>query len=96
MKRYRQLTTEQKTKAVEKCLVNLLEAILEGVKMLDDDLQSKIDEAVEKAEQMQTPWFALEYIMDTCAEELGVIALDEAKQCLYAQPGEYVIYAVAA
>ena len=70
MKSYSELTEKQKEKAVKIFLNRLLQDIVEGFLMFDEGLQDKIDKAFEQAERMKTPWFAHEYIMDTCAEEL--------------------------
>lgn len=49
----------------------------------DEKLHKKILKAHKKAEKNQTPWFAHEYIMEDCADELREIALDEAQDVLY-------------
>jgi hypothetical protein len=101
MKTFEQLTPEQQAKAVEKCLANLLEAICEGAIRFNDeanqdDLQKRIDAAFAKAEKMRTPWFAHEYILDTCREDLEGMARCDAEDALYSEPGERVIRGIAA
>ena len=94
MKKYDELTEEQKEKAVNICLTNLLTAIIEGQFVFDDELGNKIEEAFKKAEKKRTPWFSHEYIMDTCSEELKEMALEDAKQVIYSEPTEWVIKGV--
>lgn len=97
MKTYQDLNPEEQAKAREKALVELLKAILAGEirfndKLNHDDLQKRIDEAFDKAEAKQTPWFSHEYIMDTCREELEGMAAADAEDALYPESGENVIY----
>ena len=100
MKTYNELTEEQKKKAVEKELTELLTAIIEGAIVFNDedngdDLQKRIEVAAEKADKMRTPWFVHEYIMDTCKEELTGMATGTAEDALYAEANEYVISGIA-
>ena len=92
MKRYDELTPTQKTAAIDKCLAELLGVVCEGaIRFKDDshtDLQAKIDAAREKAEQMQTPWFTHEYVMDTCAVELRGMAQCDAEDAAYDEPDD--------
>jgi hypothetical protein len=101
MKTYEQLTKEEQERALEKCRVKLLTAIVEGqIRFADDqnkdDLQGRIDAAIAKAEEMQTPWFAHEYVMDTCAEAINGMAQCNAEDSLYPEPGERVLVGVIA
>jgi hypothetical protein len=96
MKTYEQLTDEQKQMAVDYCLGKLLEAIIEGAirfndKLNQDDLQSRIDKAVAKADGLHTPWFAHEHILDTCRDDLTGMAQCEAEDAMYSEPTENVI-----
>jgi len=95
MKKYNELTEEQKKTAVEKCLTNLLEAIVEGAIKFNKRLQKKIDHACNKANNMQTPWFYSEYIMETCGDELKEVAQINAEASLYAEAFECVIDGIA-
>lgn len=84
--------------AVDMCASELLQAIVAGtIRFTDemthelygndvhgDDLQQRIDAAMEQAQDMQTPWFAHEYIMDTCKEDIFKIARADAEDILYA------------
>lgn len=97
MKRYDQLTAEQQEAAANHFVGEALCAILECAISFEEDneLQAKIDAACAKAESMQTPWFAGEYIMDTCADEIREMALAEAKECIYMEAGERAVHGIA-
>ena len=100
MKRYAELTQEQRGEAVEKAAGKLLGAILEGGlhfndSLNHDDLQARIDKAIAKAEAMRTPWFAHEYIMETCQEEIVGMATCDAEDAYYPEPGELTIGGIA-
>lgn len=100
MKTYNELTPKQQENARINALEKMLKAILEGAIRFDDDLnqdnlQAKIDAAFEKSEAARTPWFAHEYIMDTCREELEGMAQCEAEDSLYAEENEFVVYGIA-
>ncbi len=68
MRTYEQLTEEQQAKAQEFALKRVLECVLEGMRFNDelngDNFQASVDKAIAKADEMQTPWFASEYIME--------------------------------
>ena len=96
MKTFGQLTEAQKAAAITLCTTNLLHDICEGtIAFADDknhdDLQARIDAAIKKAEDMQTPWFAHEYVMDTCANEIEGMARCEAEDALYNTERERII-----
>ena len=96
MKTYQQLTEAQQEKAREKALVELLKAILEGGIRFNDSLngdgmQGKIDKACAEAEQMHTPWFAHEYVMDVVGDELRGMAQCDAEDAIYPE-GERIIH----
>ena len=95
MKTYNELTEAQQAAAVSYVLGRLLEAILNGgIRFNDelnqDDLQARIDVANAKADAMQTLWFAHEYILDTCRDDLTSMAQCTAEEALYAE-AEYVV-----
>jgi len=101
MKTFEQLTEAEKAAAFEKCLIQLLQSILTGgLRFLDsangDDLQARIDRAAARAEAMQTPWFAHEYILDTCRADLESIASSDAQDALYPAPQEFTLAGIAA
>ena len=96
MKRYDELTRKQQEQAVNKAASDLLKAILQGAIQFSDrenggDLQARIDAACEKANEMQTPWFAHEYIMETCGEEVLGMARADAEDAMYSEQPERVI-----
>jgi hypothetical protein len=96
MKTYDQLTPEQQTKALDHQVERLLKDILEnGIrfndKLNEDNLQARIDKAIDRAEAMHTPWFAHEYIMDTCREEIEGMAYVAAKESLYSEVNERIV-----
>jgi hypothetical protein len=96
MKSYDALTETQKERAVALALENLLASIYEGVVRFNDelnknDLQARIDAAIAKSDEMQTPWFAGEYIIDTCGEEIMAMTQCDAEDSYYAEPGERIV-----
>jgi hypothetical protein len=100
MKTFEQLTQEQQQIAVDRCLTDLLTDICNGTlgfndELNHDDLQKRIDTAFAEAESMQTPWFAHEYIMDTCREDLEAMARPTAEDALYPEPHENCIGGIA-
>lgn len=101
MKRYAELTLQQQVDAETKCLNRLLEMILEGSMRFNDKLnkerlQHRIDKAIAKADKMQTPWFAHEYLMDDVyiAERLKGMAVCDAEDAMYSEQGENVLAGV--
>ena len=69
MRTFEQLSEPEQSAAVEHCLTLLLRGIIEGGLRFNDEangdgLQAQIDAAIVKADDMQTPWFAHEYIME--------------------------------
>ncbi len=99
MKTYQQLTQAQQEKALDKAVECLLTSILEGAirfndKLNHNDLQARIDAACAKAEKMRTPWFAGEYIMDTCSDDIRSLAQCDAEDALYSE-GERVVDGIA-
>lgn len=100
MKTFDKLNDEQKAAAVAKCVTQLLTAICEGqIRFSDekngDSLQARIDAAFEKAKAMRTPWFAHEYIMDTCADDIKSMAQADAEDSIYSE-GEHVVSGILA
>ncbi len=92
-KRKQYLKFEDLTKPLQKSALayfatDLLKDILEhGVRFNDDlnsnDLQARIDEAIDKADKMRTPWFAHEYIMETCKDDINGMAQCTAEDAQY-------------
>jgi hypothetical protein len=96
MKKWKRLNKTQKQAAIQKAVNRLLEDIIEGgIRFNDganhDDLQARIDTAIAKADKMQTPWFANEYIMDTCKGEIESMARVDAEDAIYLEPHEIAV-----
>ena len=68
MKKWDELTEEQQSEAKYYVLGVLLRDITqEGMRLIDDSADEAVIKAIEKAEKMQTPWFAHEYVIDGIA-----------------------------
>ena len=96
MKRYDELTARQQVAAREKCTDLLLTAIVEGRLRFNDNLnggnlQDRIDTALFTANAKATPWFAGEYVMGACREELDDMARCDAEHSLYSSPEERIL-----
>jgi len=68
MKMFSDLTASQKEAALQKTVLALLDDIIDGNLVFNDELnedglQAAIDAALQEAEDMHTPWFAGEYVM---------------------------------
>ena len=97
MKTYQDLTPELQANAREIALTQLLEGITGGIIRFNDELngdglQARIDAAGDKANDLQTPWFWAEIILETCREDLEGMALCDAEDALYPEAGERMIY----
>ena len=90
MRTYQELTEDEKTRAREEALEEILTAITEGLYPVG--MEARIEAAGRAAEKMQTPWFWTNYIMDTCKDDLEAMAAEEAEQALYPEPGERIIW----
>ena len=91
-----ELTAKEQAKALGTETNSLLTAITEGAIRFsdtndDDGLQTRIDAAFEKAESMRTPWFAHEYIMDTCGDDIRGMAQSSAEDALYHTGTERIV-----
>lgn len=100
MKTFIDLTEEQKEKAITQEMSSLLEAIISGAinfndKLNGDNLQARINTACEKANDMRTPWFSHEYIMDTCSDDIRSMSEASAHDALYSESNEHVITGIA-
>jgi len=100
MKRFDELTQAQQRAAEDRFLCRWLKAVCEGTIRFNDELnhdtlQARIDKAIERANQMQTPWFAHEYVLDTCREDLEGLARADAQDALYPSADETVMAGVA-
>ena len=88
MKTYNELTVPQQQEAFAIAVNDLLTSICDGYLEFTDDeeentLQTRINDAVKKAEDMYTPWFVSEYIMDTCQEDIESMAQYQIENALY-------------
>jgi len=97
MRTFTQLSHNEREKALVIALTILLGAVLEGAVRFsddanDDDLQARIDEACVEADEMRTPWFAGEIVMDVAGDELKGMALCDAQDALYPEPGQQIIH----
>lgn len=92
MKTYQELSDEQRKKAVEAMLTKTLTWLCEGLMpFADEDIADRINEAIANANKMRTPWFAHEYIMESCGLELRAYAEEDAKRAFYREPGDLVL-----
>ena len=87
---YNDLSDSEKESAVNHFLLRVLETATEypSYYQFDSDLHKKILKAHKKADKAQTSWFAHEFIMEDCGEELRELALDDAEQALYELCGQ--------
>lgn len=95
MRIYTELDEDEKKRALNASLNTLLPHCLNpesGVFNSYEGLAEKIKTALKKAEDMQTPWFAYEYILETCREELIIIATKMMEKAIYPYPHELVLY----
>jgi len=93
MRQFDELNQTEQADVVDREMVSLLETITEGAIRFNDglngdDLQARIDTAQARAEEMRTPWFAHECILDTCREDIEALARGSLQDCLFASPDE--------
>lgn len=95
MKIYAQLTPEQQTKAFDKAVESILNAICDGAikfndKQNHDSLQKHINKAFKEAERLHTPWFAPSIIMEDlyCATRIKSMAQCAAEDNLYSEKND--------
>lgn len=96
MRTYSELNETERATAVERAMGRLLAAICEGALRFNDelngeDLQSRIDAGLARAEELRTPWFASEYVLDAARDELEAMARSDAEDCLYLDPDEMAV-----
>lgn len=101
MRTYDQLSAEQQQAARNQALDELLEAVISGAIRFNDeanhdDLQARIDRALERADEMRTPWFASSYLLDDerVREDLEGMARVDAEDAYYPEPHERVIVGI--
>lgn len=96
MRVWNDLDESERTRAIDKALDQLLEAVVEGTIRFNDErnkdaLQAKINTAIEAANKNQTPWFACEYIYEVVDDELRGMAQCDAEDAFYPSPDEGII-----
>ncbi len=96
MRKFDELTTEDRRKAIEGRLENLCGRLAEGAirfndELNGDDLQARIDAQLAKAEALQTPWFAAAMIREELEDDLIGMARIEAEEAIYLDKGELAI-----
>ena len=96
MRTFEQLSTDEKKQAINICVVRLTNDIVSGLRFNDklnqDNFQASIDKVLAKAEQLRTPWFAGEMLLEnnSIREELESMAECDAEDELYPDKGEKV------
>ena len=98
MRTFEQLSEAEQASAEEIATGEILRAILEGRLRFNDelnrdDLQARIDRALEASEENRTPWFAHEFLMEdpTVAESVRGMARGDAETALYPDPDQAII-----
>lgn len=107
MRTWNDLSEEERQLAVDKTLCDLVGNIVEGAIRFDDKLngdnfQASLDEAIEEANQMRTPWFAGEHILDAVfklkddqrspvRKILETMAWCDAEDAYYPAPHERIV-----
>jgi len=97
MRTYAQLNETEQALARSKATDDLLKTILDeglrfDVEKNHNDLQARIDNAILAADDNLTPWFAAEYVMDTCREDIEGMAQCDAEDAIYLEAGEHAVY----
>lgn len=95
IRNYEDLSVQDKEKAVNKCLRQLISLIVNaGIRFEDNELQSHIDAALKKAEELQTPWFAGEMLLEDkwLKDMLEKMALADAQEAIYPDIDTRVVY----
>lgn len=93
---FKDLNSEQQQAAVDYFTARILDHVCSGLirfndKLNDDTLQADIDRALAKADEMQTPWFASEYVMETVGEQLISMAQCDAEGAVYVE-GRLIVH----
>ena len=96
MRTWQKLNEDEKQAATEVATGKILTAVVEGTirfndKLNGDAVQASIDEAIERANKMRTPWFAGEYVYEVVGDFLRSIGQCDAQDAYYPDPGEQVI-----
>ena len=93
MRTYQELSEQEQARAREVALGLLVEAVASGAITFARGtvLESKVAAGIAEAERLQTPWFAAEYVLERCREELEGMSLCDAEDALYPGPDEHTI-----
>ena len=94
MKTFSQLNYNEKNKAIQYCLNELIFGIVENRIYFEEEseIQKSINTLVDYLERKQTPWFLGEYIFNNSFlnKQLSIIAKSNAMECLYPDQGEII------
>jgi hypothetical protein len=82
LKTFGELTKEEQQVALNKKEGEVLQCLIEYPDFYLA-LEEQVLAAHDKAEEMQTPWFVGEYIMDEVGDEVRAIAKEAATDCIY-------------
>lgn len=98
MRTYEDLSGTEQAEARSLALNDLLQAVCEGAIRFDDekngdDLQARIDAAAARMEELHTPWFMAEALMedDQVKDHLKGMAGCDAEDAFYADRYERVV-----
>lgn len=84
LKTWNQLTTDQQKAAIQMRVHHLVQAISEGRLTFNNPaMQEKVLHAAKRAEDMKTPWFFGQYVMEGMASELATLATAECASAFY-------------
>lgn len=93
MKRFADLTTVEQHRALHLSIEQILEKITVGViKFGEDDLQRKVDQAIAKAEENRTPWFAPLMVYEAAPLEIDALALADVEDAFYPEVTDTVLF----
>lgn len=93
MKTYTQLSPLEKQRAHDKAKESIFEAINETdygfwQQVWGTAFADQVRRASEKAEEMRTPWFWLNYVGDYLGDLIHQLAVDDAERAVYAEPSD--------
>lgn len=92
MKRFSRLCKEEKERAIQVARNRLLQWMTDGC-FFGDELQQRIDAAFAKANEMRTPWFTHEYILDdpVLRNYIEDRAKEDVKSAYYPEPWDSIL-----
>lgn len=98
MRAYKELSKEEKRKAIVIALSQVIKDVCEGTICFfgkDDDnsndVQKLIDDALDEATSLETPWCAFEMVYVIAKDEIDEIAQKLAEETVYLEDGEYAV-----